>query len=94
MMTKDAYIAKMKSQLDELNSRMDRLGEKAAETQACVRATYNKDMALLHEQSLHAQAKLEDLKTASEDHWHAMVREMEKVRSAFAHTFTYFKSQL
>lgn len=92
MTTKDAYIAKMKHQLDELNARMERLSDKASETQANLQATYYKDIALLHEQSLHAQAKLEDLKNAGEDHWTAMVREMEKVRSAFAHTFTYFKS--
>jgi type II secretory pathway component PulJ len=94
MTTRNEYIEKMKTQLDDLNVRMDRLGDKATEAQATVRATYQKDMALLREHSLHAQAKLEELKTAGEDRWDAMVAEMEKVSSAFVHSFSYFKSQL
>lgn len=94
MITRDAYIEKMKTQLDDLNVRMERLGNQAADAQASVRASYKKDMAQLHEQSVHAQAKLEELKTAGEDRWDAMVTEMEKVRSAFVHSFSYFKSQL
>jgi len=94
MTTREAYIEKMKTQLDELNVRMDRLGDKAAEAQANVRASYQKDMALLREQSVHAKAKMEELKTAGEDRWDAMVTEMEKVRDAFVHSFSYFKSQV
>ncbi len=88
MTTREAYIEKMKTQLDELNVRMDRLGDKAAEAQANVRASYQKDMALLREQSVHAKAKMEELKTAGEDRWE------EKVRDAFVHSFSYFKSQV
>lgn len=94
MTTRTEYIDKMKTQLDELNVRMDRLGDKAAQAQATVRATYDKDMAQLREQSVHAKAKMEELKTAGEDRWDAMVTEMEKVRDAFVHSFSYFKSQV
>ncbi len=94
MTTREAYIEKMKTQLDELNVRMDRLGDKASEAQANVRASYQKDMAQLREQSVHAKAKMEELKTAGEDRWDAMVTEMEKVRDAFVHSFSYFKSQV
>ena len=51
-------------------------------------------MAQLREQSVHAKAKMEELKAASEDRWDAMVAEMEKVRDAFVHSFSYFKSQV
>lgn len=94
MTTKDDYIEKMKTQLDELSGSLDRLGDQAASAQATVRATYEKDMVQLREQSVHARAKMEELKTAGEDRWDAMVTEMEKVRDAFVHSFSYFKSQL
>ena len=94
MVTKNAYIEKMKAQLDELNVRMERLGERATEAQASVHATYAKDMAQLRERSIQAKTKMEELKVAGEDRWDAMVTEMEKVRDAFVHSFSYFKSQL
>ncbi len=94
MITRDAYIEKMKTQLDELNVRMEHLSNQAAEAQAQVRATYDKDMVQLRAQSVQAKAKMEELKSAGEDRWDAMVTEMEKVRDAFVHSFSYFKSQL
>lgn len=94
MTTRDAYIEKMKTQLDELNARMERLGNTAAEAQASMRASYQKDMEQLREQSAHARAKMDELKSVGEDRWDAMVTEMEKVRDAFVHSFSYFKSQV
>jgi len=94
MISREAYIEKMKTQLDELNVRMEHLSNQAADAQASVRATYEKDMAELRAQSAHAKAKMEELKSAGEDRWDAMVAEMEKVRDAFVHSFSYFKSQL
>ena len=94
MSTKDVYIAKMKTQLDELNIRMEQLGDKAIEAQEAARATYRKDLAKLHQQSDEAKAKMEELAAAGEDRWDAMVTEMEKVRDAFVHSFSYFKSQV
>ncbi|GAB4087703.1 sll1863 family stress response protein [Hydrogenophaga soli] len=94
MTTRDAYIEKMKTQLDELNARMERLGNTATEAQASMRASYQKDMEQLREQSAHARAKMEELKSVGEDRWDAMVTEMEKVRDAFVHSFSYFKSQV
>ena len=94
MTNREAYIEKMKTQLDDLNVRMERLSDKAADAQASVRATYDKDMAQLRQQSAHAKAKIEELKSAGEDRWDAMVTEMEKVRDAFVHSFSYFKSQV
>jgi len=51
-------------------------------------------MAKLRHQSDLALAKLNDLKSTSEDTWESMVTEMEKVRDAFTHSFHYFKSQI
>ncbi|MGV0950326.1 MAG: hypothetical protein ACOYB3_06595 [Azonexus sp.] len=94
MTTRDAYITKMKLQLDELNAKMSALEAKAQEAKEDARDKYNEEMGKLRKQSKLAVAKLDDIKAAGEDRWEAMVAEMEKVRDAFKHSFNYFKSQL
>ena len=39
------------------------------------------------------EGKLDELKSASEDKWDALVAEMDKIRDAFVHSFHYFKSR-
>ena len=94
MTTKNVYIEKMKSQLDELNAKMNKLDAKAAEAKADARDAYLEEMRKLRHQSKLASAKLDELKAASEDSWDTMVAEMDKVREAFVHSFNYFKSQV
>lgn len=94
MTTKNVYIEKMKSQLDELNAKMNALDAKAAEAKADARDAYLEEMRKLRHQSKLASAKLDELKAASEDSWDTMVAEMDKIREAFVHSFNYFKSQV
>jgi hypothetical protein len=94
MSKRDAYIARMKLQLDELNAKMDVLESKAKEARAEARDKYREEMTTLRHQSKLAVAKLEELKAAGDNTWDAMVAEMEKLSDAFAHSFNYFKSQV
>ncbi len=94
MSKRDDYIAKMKLQLDELDAQMSKLEAKAQVAKDDARDKYKEEMAKLRHQSSLAKAKLDDLKAAGEDKWDALVAEMEKVRDAFKHSFSYFKSQL
>lgn len=94
MSKQDAYIVKMKHQLDELNVKMHDLEAKAEGAKADVRDKYREEMKKLRHQSKLAAAKLDEIKSAGESTWEAMVTEMEKVRDAFTHSFNYFKSQL
>lgn len=94
MSKQNAYIAKMKLQLDELNVKMNELDAKAQEAKADVRDKYKEEMKKLRHQSKLAVAKLEEIKAAGESSWEAMVAEMEKMRDAFIHSFHYFKSQI
>ncbi len=91
---KSVYIEKMKTQLDELNTNMNKLDAKAEEAKDDARAMYKEEMAKLRHQSEVAKGKLDDMKVATEESWEAMVTEMEKVRDAFVHSFHYFKSQV
>ena len=94
MTKRDDYIAKMKTQLDELNAKMTQVETKAKEAKDDARAKYKEEMAKLRHQSKIASGKLEELRIASEDTWETMVAEMEKMRDAFTHSFHYFKSQV
>jgi uncharacterized membrane protein len=94
MSNRDVYVAKMKLQLSELNAQMDKAELRAKEAREDVREKYKEEMAKLHVQSRLALAKLEEMQKAGETTWEAMVAEMEKVRDAFTHSFSYFKSQV
>lgn len=94
MSKKNAYIEKIKHQLDELNDNMGKLEAKASEAKEEAQAKYKEEMGKLRHQSKMAAAKLDSLVTASEDSWETMVAEMEKVRDAFTHSFHYFKTQV
>ena len=94
MLKRSEYIEKMKHQLDELNTNMNKLEAKAHDVKEDARAKYKEEVGKLRHQSKLAVAKLDDLTAASEDSWDAMVTEMEKIRDAFKHSFSYFKSQL
>ena len=94
MSTREEYIAKMKLQLDELDAKMSKLEARTQEAKDDARDKYKDEMAKLRHQSKLAKGKLDDLMAAGEDKWDALVAEMEKVRDAFKHSFSYFKSQL
>ncbi|MBK9444259.1 MAG: hypothetical protein IPN53_24405 [Comamonadaceae bacterium] len=94
MSNRDIYVAKMKLQLDELNQQMGKAELRAKEAREDVREKYRQEMTKLHAQSQLAITKLEELKTAGETTWESMVAEMEKIRDAFTHSFSYFKSQV
>ena len=94
MTTKNVYIETMKTQLDELNTNMNKIEAKAKEAKAEARDVYLEEMRKLRHQSKLAVAKFDEVKLASEDSWEKMVTEMDKVRDAFTHSFHYFKSQV
>jgi ATP/maltotriose-dependent transcriptional regulator MalT len=91
--TKDAYIAKMKLQLDELNEKMEELESRAHEAKLEAQEKYKEEMAKLRAQSKLALDKLGELKSATESNWQELVTNTEKVRDAFVSSFHYFKSQ-
>jgi hypothetical protein len=94
MTTRDDYVSKMKIQLDELNVKLSEIEAKASEAKADVKARYEQEMTNLREQSKLALAKFEELKTTTESSWQKTVAEMDKVRTAFVNSFSYFKTQM
>ena len=94
MLNRDEYIAKMKQQLDELNTQLSELEDKGAAAQAEFLDKHQEEIGQVREHYRSALLKMEEVKAASEDKWESMVAEGEKVHKAFVHSFNYFKSQL
>jgi predicted nucleic acid-binding Zn-ribbon protein len=94
MTSRDTYVAKMKQQLDELNSKMTDMEAKAKVARTEARDAYRAEIDKLHAHSKQALGKLDELGKAGESTWEAMVVEMDKVRDAFLHSFRDFKARI
>lgn len=94
MSKRDEYVAKMRSQLDDMNAQLDELAEKSSNAKKEMQAKYKQEMADLRAQSACANTKLDELKASGKDSWDSMVAEMDKIGDAFKHSYNYFKSQL
>lgn len=87
MPQKIEYITKMERQLEKLNLKMTELAAEAQAAKEEAREAYKEKVTKLRHQSKVAAAKLEELKTASEDSWGTMVTDMEKMHDSFTHSF-------
>ena len=94
MSKRDLYVEKMKTQLDELNAKMDKLQASAEVAKADAQHKYKEEMVKLQHQTQLAKGKLEELKSAGEDSWETLVGEMDKLGDALKHSYNYFKSQI
>ena len=93
MSSRDVYIAKFKAQIDELNAQVSQAKVKALEAKEDVRDRYNEEIEKLGAQARQASAKLDELKAAGEDHWEALVGEVEKVGDTLKSSFHNFMSR-
>ena len=75
------------AQINEFESKTEQTGEK-------VRADFDAQVDKMREHGQQMQAKLDELRGASEDSWDRMMEETRKVRDAFIHSVNYFRSQL
>lgn len=87
MTQKAEYITKMEKQLEKLNMKMTELAVEAQAAKEEAREIHKEKVTKLNQQSKIAAAKLEELKTASEDSWGTMVTDMEKMHDSFTHSF-------
>jgi adenylylsulfate kinase len=69
MSEKDAYVEKLKAQLDEWNAELDKLEAEARKADAETRLNYEKHMKELRRRSDEAQRTLTELRNAKDDAW-------------------------
>ena len=94
MSKREEYIENMKQQLEGLNAQLKELETKGEAAQAEFLEKHAEQITQLREHYVAALAKLDEVKSASEDKWESVVTEGEKIHKAFVHSFNYFKSQL
>jgi chromosome segregation ATPase len=69
MEEKNAYIKKFNARIQELQADLDKLDAKAHKSEADMRIKYENEINQLKQKQTEAQAKLEEIKNASEDAW-------------------------
>jgi uncharacterized coiled-coil DUF342 family protein len=69
MSSRDEYIRRMQTKLEELNAEIDRLSAKAGEVKADVKNEYNEQIAALKARQTVARQKIEELQKAGESAW-------------------------
>ncbi|MCW8842631.1 MAG: hypothetical protein OQK00_04365 [Rhodobacteraceae bacterium] len=69
MSMKDAYVQKLKAQMDEWSAQINKLKAKAESKEADAKIEYLEQIDALREEQLEAQKKMSDLQNASETAW-------------------------
>jgi len=94
MSTRDAYIAKLKAQLDEWNAEVKKWEAKAKGAQADVRIEYEKQLAVFHQQRDQAMRQMQQVQKAAGDAWQDLMRGTDdawaKAHEAFAKARSHF----
>lgn len=94
MATRDAYVEKMKTQLDKWNTELRELESKADKIQADVKSQYEAQIQKLRQQWTEGQQKVKEIQEATgsawedftagvEKAWKAMSEGLEQARSRF-----------
>lgn len=95
MSNRDAYVAKLKAQLDQWNAEIDKLEAKGRELQADTQVSYNEKLENLRTRRDEATAKLKELQTASEGAWEDLKAGTEmawdSLREAVSSAWSHFK---
>jgi hypothetical protein len=95
MSERDAYVEKMKAQLDQWNADIAKWEARAHEVQADANATYAKHMESLRQQRDQAAYQLKLMQSASGDAWQDMVRGADeawaRMREAFEKAGSHFR---
>lgn len=91
---REAYIAVIKNQLNDLNLELADIQTKVANAKAVAHARYAEEMMALREQAQQVSNQLEKIKAASDDTWESMIGSTEKIKDAFVNSFHLFKAQL
>ncbi len=85
--TRDAYVKRMKAQLDEWNADIDKLQSKAKKAEARAQIRYDQQIHELRRLTDEARARLEQARSAGDEAWEELRQGFESswetVREAF-----------
>ena len=86
-MNRDAYVQKMKEQLDQWNAEAAKWEAKAKEAQASMKSEYEKQLNLLNSRRDEAMYQLKLLQGASTDAWQDMMKGTDQAVKSMQEAF-------
>ncbi|HEX9182210.1 MAG TPA: hypothetical protein VF876_03035 [Burkholderiales bacterium] len=86
-MNRDAYVQKMKQQLDQWNAEAAKWEAKTKEAQASMKAEYEKQLNMLHSRRDEAMYQLKLLQGASASAWEDMIKGSDQAVKAMQEAF-------
>jgi hypothetical protein len=91
-MNRDAYVQKMKEQLDQWNAEAAKWEAKAQDAQATMKAEYEKQLNLLNSRRDEAMYQLKLLQGASTDAWQEMMKGTDQAVKSMQEAFNRARS--
>lgn len=91
-MNRDAYVQKMKEQLDQWNAEAAKWEVKAKEAQASMKLEYEKQLSLLNSRRDEAMYQLKLLQGASTDAWQEMMKGTDQAVKSMQEAFNRARS--
>jgi hypothetical protein len=91
-MNRDAYVQKMKDQLDQWNAEAAKWESKAQVAQASMKAEYEKQLNLLNSRRDEAMYQLKLLQGASTDAWQEMMKGTDQAVKSMQEAFNRARS--
>ncbi|HSS46214.1 MAG TPA: hypothetical protein VLL03_02220 [Burkholderiales bacterium] len=97
MMTRDEYVKKLKTQLDQWNSEIAKWEEKTRSAQTKMKADYEKQLKAFRSRRDEAMQQLRQVQSASGEAWTEMVRGADeawaRLRDAFTKARSHFEKK-
>ncbi|HEY3378760.1 MAG TPA: hypothetical protein VGL77_14830 [Armatimonadota bacterium] len=94
MDTREAFVAKLKAQLDEWNADIDKMEARARQAQADKQIAYNEHLVTLKQHRDTAQQQLAQVQQSSGDAWEEMKLGIEAAWARIAEAFTHARARL
>jgi hypothetical protein len=92
MLTKDEFIADMKTRIDAWNAEIDVLQKKANDIKGQAKVEYEEQLVALRATRAEGEKKLEEMQAATESNWEQLKAESERAWEAFKDSLDTFKS--
>ena len=92
MLTKDEYVAEMKTQLDAWSKEIDALQERGHEIKEDAKVKYQEQLVALRAKREEGEKKLQEMQDVAESNWEQFKAESDHVWEAFKDSFNTFKS--
>ncbi|HEY6280810.1 MAG TPA: hypothetical protein VIW72_03325 [Burkholderiales bacterium] len=92
MMTRDEYVQKLKTQLDQWNSEITKWEEKTKSAQTKMKGDYDKQLKAFRSRRDEAMTQLRQVQAASGEAWTEMMRGADEAWARLREAFTNARS--